>query len=40
MGLMLAALLIAEGRSVTVADPHPERRAQAAELGRESGHAA
>jgi L-iditol 2-dehydrogenase len=33
MGLMLAALLIAQGRSVTVADPHPERRAQAAELG-------
>ncbi|MBV9802525.1 MAG: alcohol dehydrogenase catalytic domain-containing protein [Solirubrobacterales bacterium] len=33
MGLMLAALLIAQGRSVTVADPHPERQAQAAELG-------
>lgn len=33
MGLMLAALLIAQGRSVTLADPHPERRAQAAELG-------
>jgi L-iditol 2-dehydrogenase len=33
MGLMLAALLIAEGRSVTVADPHRERRNQAAELG-------
>jgi L-iditol 2-dehydrogenase len=33
MGLMLAALLIAEGRSVIVADPHPERRDQAAELG-------
>jgi len=33
MGLMLAALLIAQGRAVTVADPHPERRAQAAELG-------
>ena len=33
MGLMLAALLIAQGRSVTVADRHPERRAQAAELG-------
>ncbi len=33
MGLMLAAQLIAEGRSVTVADPHPERQAQAAELG-------
>jgi L-iditol 2-dehydrogenase len=33
MGLMLAALLIADGRSVTVADPHVERRAQAVELG-------
>jgi L-iditol 2-dehydrogenase len=33
MGLMLTSLLIAQGRSVTVADPHPERRAQAAELG-------
>jgi len=33
MGLMLAALLIAQGRSVTVADPHPERRAQAEQLG-------
>jgi L-iditol 2-dehydrogenase len=33
MGLMLAALLIAQGRSVTLSDPHPERRAQAAELG-------
>ncbi|MGN6867515.1 MAG: zinc-dependent alcohol dehydrogenase [Solirubrobacteraceae bacterium] len=33
MGLMLAALLVAQGRSVTVADPHPERRAQAARLG-------
>ena len=33
MGLMLAALLIAEGRSVTVADPHATRRAQAAGLG-------
>ena len=33
MGLMLAALLIAQHRTVTVADPHPERRAQAAELG-------
>ena len=33
MGLMLTALLVAEGRSVTLADPHPERRAQAAELG-------
>ncbi|HTX08569.1 MAG TPA: alcohol dehydrogenase catalytic domain-containing protein [Solirubrobacteraceae bacterium] len=33
MGLMLAALLIAQGRSVTVADPHLERRSQAGELG-------
>jgi L-iditol 2-dehydrogenase len=33
MGLMLTSLLIAQGRDVTVADPHPERRAQAAELG-------
>jgi L-iditol 2-dehydrogenase len=36
MGLMLAALLLAQGRSVTVADPHPERRAQAARLGAEA----
>lgn len=33
MGQMLAALLIAQQRTVTLADPHPERRAQAAELG-------
>ncbi len=33
MGLMLAALLIGQGRSVTLADPHPERRAQAVQLG-------
>jgi L-iditol 2-dehydrogenase len=33
MGLMLAALLLAQGRSVTLADHHPERRAQAKELG-------
>jgi L-iditol 2-dehydrogenase len=33
MGLMLAALLSAEGRAVTLADRHPERRAQAATLG-------
>ncbi len=33
MGLMLAALLLAGGRAVTVADPHAERRAQAAALG-------
>lgn len=33
MGLMLASLLIAQGRSVNLADPHPERRAQAAGIG-------
>jgi L-iditol 2-dehydrogenase len=33
MGQMLAALLVAEGRTVTLADPHLERRAQAHELG-------
>jgi L-iditol 2-dehydrogenase len=33
MGLMLAALLLAQGRAVTVADPHPERRGQATDLG-------
>jgi L-iditol 2-dehydrogenase len=33
MGLMLASLLAAQGRSVTVADPHPERRAQATQAG-------
>jgi L-iditol 2-dehydrogenase len=33
MGLMLAGLLAAEGRRVTVADRHPERRAQADALG-------
>jgi L-iditol 2-dehydrogenase len=36
MGLMLTALLIAPGRSVTLADPHPERRAQAAQLGADT----
>ncbi|MBV8945835.1 MAG: alcohol dehydrogenase catalytic domain-containing protein [Solirubrobacterales bacterium] len=36
MGLMLAALLIGQGRSVTLADPHPERRAQAAQLGADA----
>ena len=36
MGLMLAALLIARGRSVTLADPHPERRAQAGDLGADT----
>jgi len=43
MGQMLAALLVAEGRTVTLADPHPERRAQAEALGaltagRPAGH--
>ena len=33
MGQMLAALLVAEGRTVTLADRHPERRAQAEALG-------
>ncbi len=33
MGLMLASLLLAEGRVVTVADRHAERRAQALALG-------
>jgi L-iditol 2-dehydrogenase len=33
MGLMLCSLLIAQGRSVTVADRHPERLGQARELG-------
>lgn len=33
MGLMLAAILSAEGRTVTVADRHRERREQAAALG-------
>lgn len=33
MGLMLTALLRAQGRTVTLADPHAERRAQAAVLG-------
>jgi L-iditol 2-dehydrogenase len=33
IGLMLARLLVLEGRRVTVADRHPERRAQAERLG-------
>jgi L-iditol 2-dehydrogenase len=33
MGLMIAAALVREGRAVTVADRHPERRAQALALG-------
>jgi len=39
MGQMLAALLVAEGRSVTVADRHPERRAQAEAVGAMSAEA-
>jgi L-iditol 2-dehydrogenase len=33
MGLMIARLLVLEGRDVTVCDRHPERRAQAEALG-------
>ena len=33
MGLMLAGLLLAQGRSVTLSDPHAARRRQAEELG-------
>lgn len=33
MGLMLARLLVLEGRDVTLADRHPERRAQAEAFG-------
>ena len=33
MGLMLARLLVLQGRDVAVCDRHPERRAQAAALG-------
>ncbi len=33
MGLMLTSLLVAQGRNVTLADPHAERRAQAERLG-------
>ena len=33
MGQMLAALLVHEGRTVTLADPHAERRAQAEATG-------
>jgi L-iditol 2-dehydrogenase len=39
MGQMIAALLVAEGRTVTVADRHPERRAQAEALGAMSADA-
>jgi len=38
MGLMLAGLLLADGRTVTVADRHPERRAQASALGARGVH--
>ena len=37
MGLMLTSLLVAQGRSVTLADPHPERQSQARELGARAG---
>jgi L-iditol 2-dehydrogenase len=33
MGLMIAGLLVLEGRAVTLCDRHPERRAQAEALG-------
>ena len=36
MGQLLAALLVAEGRTVTLADRHPERRAQAEAAGAAS----
>ncbi len=36
MGLMLCSLLLAQGRSVTLADHHLERRAQAQKLGARS----
>ena len=39
MGQMLAALLVAEGRTVTLADRHPERRAQAEAVGAMSAEA-
>lgn len=37
MGQMLAALLVHEGRTVTLADRHPERRAQAQAAGAMAG---
>jgi L-iditol 2-dehydrogenase len=37
MGLMLTSLLITQGRSVSLADPHAERRAQAEALGARAG---
>jgi L-iditol 2-dehydrogenase len=36
MGLMLTALLAADARSVTVADPHAARRSQAEQLGAQA----
>jgi L-iditol 2-dehydrogenase len=39
MGQMLVALLIADGRTVTLADRHAERRAQAEALGAMTAHA-
>jgi L-iditol 2-dehydrogenase len=37
MGLMIARLLVLEGRDVTLCDRHPERRAQAEALGARAG---
>jgi L-iditol 2-dehydrogenase len=39
VGLMLARLLVLDGRDVTVADRHPERRAQARRLGARGAEA-
>src|SRR5262249_39955135 len=39
MGRMRTGLLKAQGRTVTVAAPHPERRAQALELGASAAEA-
>jgi L-iditol 2-dehydrogenase len=39
MGLMLTALLAGAGRTVTVADMHPERRRQAERFGGRPAHA-
>jgi L-iditol 2-dehydrogenase len=39
MGQMLAALLLAEGRTVTLADRHAERRGQAEALGATTAEA-
>ena len=40
MGLMLARLLVLEGRDVTLCDRHPQRRAQAEALGARAVDAA